>query len=128
MTDEFSLLEFFFSMVWFYLFIVWIFFLVTLIGDIFKSRDLSGIQKALWMVFLVFLPFIAAIAYLIARGDKLRERQVEAATEREEALRRRLNVPTSTADEISKLAALRDSGALTEEEFQQSKSRLVADS
>jgi len=126
MTDDFSLLELFFTMIWFYLFIAWLFFLVTLTMDIFRSRDLSGIQKAVWMVFLVFFPIIAAITYLIVRGDKLHDRQIEDASAREDALRRRLNVSSSTADELTKLAALRDSGVLTEDEFQAQKSRLVA--
>lgn len=128
MDDDFSLLDLFFSMLWFYLFIAWLFFLITLTGDIFRSRDLSGIQKAVWMVFLIFVPVIAAITYLVVRGDKMHERHIEYATAREDALRRRLKVPSSAADEISKLAGLRDSEALTEEEFQTHKSRLLASS
>lgn len=127
--DDFSLLDLFFSMLWFYLVIVWIFFLVQLIGDIFRSRDLSGIQKAVWMVFLVFVPFIAAITYLIVRGDKMHARQTEDMLAREDALRQRLGVTassTSAADEIGKLAALRDAGTITEDEFQAQKARILA--
>ena len=127
--DDFSLLDLFFSMLWFYLVIVWIFFLFQLVGDIFRSRDLSGIQKAVWMVFLVFVPFIAAITYLIVRGDKMHARQTADMLAREDALRERMGVSTSSAsaaDEIGKLAALRDAGTLTEEEFQSHKGRLLA--
>lgn len=127
--DDFSLLDLFLSMLWFYLVIAWLFFLVQLIGDIFRSRDLSGMQKAVWMVFLVFVPFIAAITYLIVRGDKMQARQTEDMLAREEALQQRMGVsksPTSAADEIGKLAALRDAGTLTEEEFQSHKERLLA--
>jgi hypothetical protein len=124
--DDFSLLDLFVSMIWLYLFIAWIYFLVVLAGDIFRSRDLSGVQKAGWMVLLIFVPVIAAIAYLVVRGDKMHERQLDDMAAREEALRRRMGVPTSTADEISKLAALRDSGALSDQEFQDHKSRLWA--
>jgi hypothetical protein len=124
--DDFSLLDIFFTMLWFYLFIVWIYFLVTLMGDIFRSRDLSGVGKTLWMVFLIFVPFIAAITYLIARGDHMRQRQLQDMADREDELRRRLGVtPLSTADEISKLAALRDSGVLSEDEYQTQRDRLL---
>jgi len=124
--DDFPLLDIFFMMLWFYLFIVWIYFLVTLMSDIFRSRDLSGVSKTLWMLFLIFVPFIAAITYLIARGDQMRQRQLQDMADREEELRRRLGVTqVSTADELSKLAALRDSGVLTEAEFQTQRDRLL---
>ena len=80
--------------------------------------DVSLLDLLVSMIWFVFLPFIAAIVYLMARGDEMRNRQIEDATEEEEALRRRLNVPTGAADQISKLAGLRDSGASTEAEFQ----------
>ena len=129
MDDDFSLLDLFLSMIWFYLVVVWIYFLFQLIGDIFRSRDLSGIKKAVWLVFLVFVPFVAAITYLIVRGDKMHARQTADMIAREDALRQRMGVPTtpsSAADEIGKLAALRDAGTLTEEEFQSHKGRLLA--
>ena len=81
--------------------------------DIFRSRDLSGLQKATWMVLLIFVPVIAAIAYLIARGDKMQDRRIDEATVRADASEHPLSTASSPADEISKLAALRDSGALT---------------
>jgi putative oligomerization/nucleic acid binding protein/phospholipase D-like protein len=122
--DDLPLLDLFISMIWFYLFVAWIFFLVMLTLDIFRSRDLSGVQKAVWMVLLIFVPVIAAIAYLIVRGDKMQDRHIRDT--QEDAHPHHLSTHASPADEISKLAALRDSGALTEEEFQTSKARLVA--
>jgi|SoiMethySBSTD1v2_1073268.scaffolds.fasta_scaffold640486_2 hypothetical protein len=122
--DDLPLLDLFISMIWFYLFVAWIFFLVMLTLDIFRSRDLSGVQKAVWMVLLIFVPVVAAIAYLIVRGDKMQDRHIRDT--QEDAHRHHLSTHASPADEISKLAALRDSGALTEEEFQTSKARLVA--
>ena len=125
--DDYPLLDLFFTMIWIYLFIIWIYFLVMLMTDIFRSEDLSGVGKAGWMIFLIFVPIIAAVVYLITRGDKMRERQMADVANQEEALRQRLGVtPVSTADEIAKLAALRDSGTLTEEEFQAQKARLVS--
>jgi len=124
--EDFPLLDFFFTMLWFYLIIVWFWFLFVLVTDIFRSRDLSGWMKAVWTIFLVFLPFIAAITYLIARGDQMHQRQAEDMAARDEALRRRLGTSSSsTADEVSKLAELRNSGVLTEDEFQAQKARLL---
>ena len=125
MDDDLPLLDLFISMIWFYLFVAWIFFLIMLTLDIFRSRDLSGLQKAVWMVLLIFVPVIAAIAYLITRGDRMQDRHIDEAAVRDDARLHPVSVPASPADEISKLAALRDSGALTEEEFQTSKARLV---
>ena len=124
--DDFSALDFFFSMMWFYLVIAWLCFLFQLIGDVLRSRDLSGIQKAVWMVLLVFVPFITAIAYLMVRGDKMQERQVQDTRAQEDALRQRLGVVQSPADEISKLASLRDNGTITEAEFQTHKGSVLS--
>jgi hypothetical protein len=125
MDDDLPLLDLFFTMLWFYLLIAWFWFLITLASDIFRSRDLSGITKALWMLFLIFVPLVAAIVYLITRGDSMGRRQAEAAEAHDEELRRRLGSTSGTADELSKLAALRDAGALTEAEFQSQKVRLL---
>jgi membrane protein implicated in regulation of membrane protease activity len=124
--DDYPFLELFFTMLWLYVLIAWFYFLVTIATDIFRSRDLSGVSKALWMVFLIFVPVIAAVVYLIARGDKMHARQAKDLEDREEALRQRFGAPQpSTADEISKLAELRSSGALSEVEFQTQKVRLL---
>lgn len=124
--DDYPFLELFFTMLWFYVLIAWFYFLVIIATDIFRSRDLSGVSKALWVVLLIFLPVIAAVVYLIARGDKMHARQAKDLEEREEELRQRFGAPQpSTADEISKLAELRNSGALSEVEFQTQKVRLL---
>ena len=124
--DDFPLLDIFFTMLWFYLVIAWFYFLITLMGDVFRSRDLSGVSKALWTLFLIFVPFIAAITYLIVRGDQMHQRQLQDMAEREDELRRRLGVTQpSTADEITKLTALRDSGVLSETEYQTQRDRLL---
>lgn len=124
--DDFSALDIFFSMMWFYLVIAWLCFLFQLVGDVLRSRDLSGIQKAVWMVLLVFVPFFTAIAYLMVRGDKMQERQVQDTRAQEDSLRQRLGVAQSPADEISKLASLRDNGTITEAEFQTHKGLVLS--
>jgi membrane protein implicated in regulation of membrane protease activity len=124
--DDYPFLELFFTMLWLYVLIAWFYFLVIIATDIFRSRDLSGVSKALWVVFLIFVPVIAAVVYLIARGDKMHARQAKDLEEREEALRQRFGGPSpSTADEISKLVELRNSGALSEVEFETQKARLL---
>ncbi len=118
--DDYPLLDLMFTMLWFYIIIAWLWFLVSLMTDVLRSRDLSGVVKALWMLFLLFVPFIAAVVYLIARGDSMNERRMQEFANQAGAA-----VRPSTADEISKLAALRDSGALTDEEFAAQKSRVL---
>ena len=118
--DDYPLLDLMFTMLWFYIIIAWLWFLVSLMTDVLRSRDLSGVSKALWMLFLLFVPFIAAVVYLIARGESMHERRMQDFANQAGAAAR-----PSAADEISKLAALRDSGALSEEEFAAQKSRVL---
>ena len=118
--DDYPLLDLMFTMLWFYIIVAWLWFLISLMTDVLRSRDLSGVMKAMWMLFLLFVPFIAAVVYLIARGDSMNERRMQEHFSQ-------AGVPgrPSAADEISKLAALRDSGALTDDEFAAQKSRVL---
>ena len=118
--DDYPLLDLMFTLVWFYIIIAWLWFLVSLMTDVLRSRDLSGVAKAFWMLFLLFVPFIAAVVYLITRGDSMNERRLQDFVNQQGGAAR-----PSTADEISKLAALRDAGTLTEDEFAAQKSRLL---
>ncbi len=110
---------------------IWIlfFFLVfRIVLDIFRSHDLSGWGKAGWVIFVFILPFIGIITYLIVRGGKMHERDVSVAKQDDEAMRAyiRQTATSSPSDEIAKLAALRDQGVLTEEEFAAQKAKLLA--
>jgi putative oligomerization/nucleic acid binding protein/phospholipase D-like protein len=124
------LLDVLWAMLWFFLFIAWIWLLFTLITDIFRSRDLGGWGKALWILFIVFLPLLGCLVYLIARGGSMAERSIQAAQEQEqrnrEYIRSVSSNGSSTADEIDKLAQLRAAGTLTEDEFQAQKAKLLA--
>lgn len=125
------LLDLFWAMLWFFLWIAWIWLLVVIITDVFRSHDLSGWGKALWTLFIIFLPFLGVLLYLIVRGGKMAERSQQAAIEREQMTQEYIRSVSggggaSTADEIDKLARLRSSGAITEEEFQAQKARLLA--
>jgi hypothetical protein len=120
----------FLSMLWFFLFFIWIWLLITVFADIFRSDDMGGWGKALWTIFVIVLPYLGVFVYLIARGKKMGEHAL-AQQQRQEAQMRQYvqsvsaSGSSSPADEIARLAELRKSGALTEEEFQQAKSRLL---
>jgi hypothetical protein len=124
------LLDLFWAMLWFFLWIAWIWLLVVIITDVFRSHDLSGWGQALWTLFIIFLPFLGVLLYLIVRGGKMAERSQQEAIEREQMTQEYIKSVSgggvSTADEIDKLARLRGSGAITEEEFQAQKAKLLA--
>lgn len=123
------LLDLFWTMLWFFLFFAWIWMLIAIFGDIFRSADLSGWAKAFWALFIVVLPLLGVLVYLIARGDSMSDRTVESIKAQESATRdyiREAAGTTSTADELAKLSELKSSGVLSEEEFQAQKAKLLA--
>ncbi|HEU0214974.1 MAG TPA: SHOCT domain-containing protein [Jiangellaceae bacterium] len=125
------LLDLFWTMLWFFLFIAWIWLLISIITDIFRSDDLSGWAKALWTLFVIIVPWLGALIYLIARGDSMQQRAMRDATERQQATRQYIQEvastgATSSADELTKLAQLRDSGVITADEFEAQKAKLLA--
>jgi hypothetical protein len=121
------LLDLFWSMLWFFMFFLWIWLLISLFADIFRSDDLSGVGKAGWVIFMVVLPWLGALIYLIARGKGMQERAVADMAAREKATRQYIQgvASTSNADELTKLAALRDQGVLTSAEFDAQKAALL---
>ena len=128
---EFGTGQVFWSMLWFFLFFIWIWLLIAIFGDIFRSDDLSGWGKALWSIFIIVLPYLGVLVYLIARGHKMSERGMRQAAEQEAAFRGYVqDVAASsgagTADELARLANLRDTGVITEAEFQAAKAKALA--
>jgi cytochrome c biogenesis protein CcdA len=113
----------------FFLLFAWIWILISIIGDLFRDHELSGVAKAVWVFFLVFLPFLGVLLYLIVRGNGMRDRtikaQVDAKKEFDSYVREQAQTG-SPADELHKLAELKDKGALSAEEFEQAKSKLLA--
>ena len=124
------LLDLLLSMFWFFLFFAWIWLVISVFIDIFRSGDLSGWGKAGWTILVLFLPLIGVLIYIIARGDKMQQRRVDDAVAQKQAtddyIRSTAGGSTSVADELTKLGQLRDSGALTEDEYQQQKAKLLA--
>lgn len=128
MDEDFGLWDVFVSMFWFMLLFAWIALLIHIFSDLFRDRELSGGAKALWTVFLVFLPWLGALVYLIARGNSMNERARVAAEAQEANLRayvRDAAGTTSAADELKKLAELRASGAITDADYDQAKAKIL---
>lgn len=126
------LFDIFWAMLGFFLFFAWIWLLVSIFGDIFRS-DISGWAKAGWTVFVIVLPLLGVLVYLIANGGQMHERSMRQSEQLEEAQRSYIqrvagSGSPSTADELAKLAELRDAGVLTSDEFAQQKAKLLADS
>src|SRR5688500_10870725 len=106
----------------------WILVLFTILGALFRDHDTSGFEQALWVLFLIFIPFLTAFIYRIARGSGMRER---ALKQQEEAKAQfdayvQQSTGTSAADEVAKLKKLHDDGALTDAEFSEQKAKALA--
>ncbi len=122
------LLDLFWTMLWLFLFIMWIWLLISIFSDIFR-RDMSGWAKAGWVLFLIVLPLLGALIYLIANGGDMQARTVsdyQAAEAAQKEYIRSVASTGSTADELEKLARLRDSGVVSDEEFAAQKAKLLA--
>jgi Short C-terminal domain/Phospholipase_D-nuclease N-terminal len=118
------------SIFWFMILFAWIVLLFRIFGDLFGDHELSGWGKALWTVFLIVLPWLGVLVYLIARGRSMNERALAKAQRNEQAFRQYVRdtaetSTTSTADELGKLAELRDRGTISDEEFQHAKAKLL---
>ena len=128
---DYPLLGAFWTLLWLFLWIVWIFILFRVIFDIFRSHDLGGWGKALWLIFVIILPFLGVFVYLIARGHKMAERDVVQAQEQDRAFRAYVQQAAASsggtsADELAKLADLRDKGVITPAEFEAQKAKILA--
>jgi ABC-type multidrug transport system fused ATPase/permease subunit len=109
-----------------FVFVAWIMVLFTILSDLFRDHGLSGWGKAAWVLFLIFVPFLAALIYLIARGGGMRERSIAQQQEAKEQFDAYVRQTAGGgADELAKLSDLRDKGAITDEEFQRAKAKLL---
>jgi divalent metal cation (Fe/Co/Zn/Cd) transporter len=129
MLASFGVGEVLLSMLWFFLFFVWIMLLLQVFMDIFRSHDLSGGMKAVWVIFVVVLPYLGVLVYLIARGHKMNEHALAAAKAQDEAVRNYVKSAagtTSAADELTRLADLKDRGVISDEEFAALKAKVVS--
>ncbi len=128
---NYPLLDIFLSMLYFFLWILWIMLLFWILMDIFRSDDLSGWAKAGWVIFVIFLPLIGILTYLIVRGHSMGERQAREAEARDKAFRAYVKDAAasdgqSKSDELAKLAGLHDKGVLSDQEFEAAKAKVLA--
>ncbi len=127
----YPLLDFLWTMVEVFLFILWIWLAIMVFVDIFRSHDMGGLAKALWVLFVIILPFLGVLIYLIARGGGMHDRAAAQAVREQEAfdayVKQTAGSPgRSSADELAKLADLKDKGVISDAEFETQKAKLLA--
>lgn len=130
LAEDFGTGQVVWSFLWFFLFIIWIWLAIIVFTDIFRSHDMGGFTKFLWVLFIVVLPYLGVFVYLIARGGKMHARAVRDAQAADVATRDYIrSVAGSTAspaDEIAKLSSLRAQGVIDDAEFERLKAKVVA--
>src|SRR6185437_13658974 len=129
-TYQYPILDFFLTMLYFFLFVIWIWLLITVFIDIFRSHDMGGWAKALWVIFIIVLPFLGVFVYLIARSGKMHERAAQQAAQQQKAFDQYVKQTAgsgsdTSADQLSKLADLKSQGVLTDAEFEAQKSKIL---
>ncbi len=126
---SYPILGAFWTMLEFFLFFIWIYLLIIIFADIFRSHDLGGLAKALWVLFVIVVPYLGAFVYLIARGGSMHERSVKQAQAQQQAfqnyVRETAGTGNSTTDELARLATLRDQGKITEADFEKGKAKIL---
>jgi Short C-terminal domain/Phospholipase_D-nuclease N-terminal len=130
MAYDYPVLGFFWSVMIFFLWVLWFMLLFYVLADIFRSHDMGGWAKALWIIFVILVPFLGVLVYVIVRGDSMTKRSVDQAQAQRAAMddyiRQTATAGGGTAaDELTKLAALRDQGVLTQAEFDAQKAKLL---
>ncbi|MEU4269333.1 SHOCT domain-containing protein [Streptomyces sp. NPDC026092] len=130
--DDYPLLNVFWTMLWFFIWIMWLFLLFKVISDIFRDHELHGWGKAGWLILCILLPYIGVLIYVIARGKGMSQRDVKQAKESEAAFQSYIRKTAGTgegkshADELARLAELKDKGAITDEEFEKAKAKVLS--
>lgn len=129
-STNYPVLDVFWTIFEIFAFVVWFWLLVIILMDVFRSRDLSGAAKVAWTVFVLFLPLIGILAYLLIRGRGMHERSAQQARQQDEAFRsyvqQAAGSPPSSADQLAKLADLKERGVITSDEFEREKSKILA--
>ena len=126
-AESYGLLNVFLWMLWFFLFIIWIWLLITIFVDIFRT-DMSGWAKAGWVIFIIVLPLLGVLIYLIANGSNMQERsmkQAAAAQEAQDEYIKSVAGTDTTADQLKTLSDLHDAGKLTDDEYSAQKAKLL---
>jgi len=129
LANDFGTGQVLWSMLWFFMFFIWIWLLILVFSDIFRSHDLGGFAKAIWVIFVIVVPYLGVFVYLIARGHKMHDHAVEAAEAQDAAARQYIQQATgtqaSTADELARIADLKERGVIDDAEFQKLKAKAI---
>ena len=129
---DFGTGEVLWSFLWFFMFFIWIWLLIIVFTDIFRSHDLGGWAKALWVIGIIILPYLGVFVYLIARGGKMHEHAVQDAQASDAAARAYIQSAVapggggSAADQLTRLADLKDKGVIDDAEFQKLKAQAIS--
>ncbi|MFJ9416982.1 SHOCT domain-containing protein [Streptomyces sp. NPDC101227] len=127
---DYPVLGAFWTVMWIFLWVLWLMVLFRVIVDIFRDHALNGWAKAGWLIFVIFLPFLGVLVYVVARGKDMGKREAEQAVHQQEAVDAYIRKAAggggaSHADELAKLADLKTKGAISEEEFQKAKAKIL---
>lgn len=128
MQETIGFFDIIWSIFWLFLMVAWFWVMISVVSDIFRSKDLNGFSKAVWIGVVILLPWLGVLAYLILRGDKMEEHN-RAALEKLQSEQRdyiRSVATVSAADELERLAALKEKGVLSDEEFAAQKAKALA--
>jgi len=131
LAAEFGTGQVLWSILWFFLFFVWIMLIFTIFGDIIRSHDMGGWAKAIWSIFIIFLPFLGIFLYLIVRGGGMAERNMAAAKQQQAQMDEYIRSTAggggeSQADQLAKLADLHSSGKLDDAEYASAKAKVLS--
>jgi Phospholipase_D-nuclease N-terminal len=125
---DYPLLSVFWSMLIFFMWIVWLMILFRVIIDIFRSHDMGGFAKAIWLLFVVFLPFLGVLVYVIARGDNMTQHAVADAEAQQAAFASYVKETAGTSgpgDQLTQLSALHEAGKLNDAEYETAKAKVL---
>ena len=120
-------LDIIWSMFVFFLLIAWIWVVISVVSDVFRSKDIGGFSKAFWVLFVIIIPWLGVLSYILIRGSGMEERNMQAMADAADKQRAYIQgvAGTSTANELSKLAELKEKGVINDAEFEAQKSKLL---
>lgn len=127
MNETIGFFDIVWSILYLFLMIAWFWVMISVVSDIFRSRDLNGVSKAIWVAFVILIPWLGVLSYLFIRGDKMQEHTEMAMKQMEDAQRDYIRSvgQVSAADELEKLGALKEKGILSDEEFAAQKAKVL---
>jgi ABC-type multidrug transport system fused ATPase/permease subunit len=127
-ASSYPLLDIFWTMLEFFLFFMYLWLLIAIFSDIFRSEDLGGGAKMLWVLFVIIIPFLGILIYLIARGGSMHERAEKQAERQQQAFAAQVRgaAGADTSEQLSKLADLKEQGIITDAEFETQKAKLLS--